>query len=91
MTIYYECGIPAELVPVKFLGWAQTPIGLPGRYNAVIEIKRKPKFTSYERGEVLHVPPWSVVEKAGTRCGFQRVRPAALPPVVENLLFKARW
>ena len=92
MTLYYECGIPAELVPVKFLGWAPTPLhDATGAYNVVIKLKRKPKFTDYAKGEVLHVPAWSVVEKAGTCGGHQRVRPARLPAVNESQLFKSRW
>lgn len=91
MTIYYECGIPRELVPVEFLGWAVTPSGLPDMYNAVIRLKRKPKHNSYSKGEILYIPAWSVVEKAGIRGGFQRVRPAKLPAINKDKLIKARY
>lgn len=88
-TIYYEAGLPATLIPVKFLGWAKTPAhDLTGLYNAVIRLKRS--RGAYSCGEVLHVPARSVVEKAGRRDYFTRVRSATLPPVDPANLIPAR-
>ena len=92
MTIYYECGFPAELVPVEFIGWERSPLHhLTGCINAVVRLKRKPMAVSYYKGEVLHVPSYRVVEKAGIRNYNQLVRPAALPPVGDANLLPARW
>ena len=88
MTIYYECGIPAKLVPVQFIGYAKSPAHeLTQCINAVIRLKRNGGCWYYKRGDVLHVPPHAVVEKAGIKNGFQMVRNAKLPGVdLDNLL-----
>lgn len=79
-TIYVECGFPATLVPVSFIGWAKTPThDVTGRFNAVVKLKRTKG--AYQLGEVLHVPPYSVVHKAGRKNYHQLVKPAKLPPV----------
>lgn len=88
-TIYYEAGLPATLIPVKFLGWAKSPAHeLTGCFNAVIRLKRT--RGAYQCGEVLHVAPWAVVVKAGRRDYFTRVRAAALPAIDPNNLIPAR-
>jgi hypothetical protein len=78
MTIYYEAGIPASLIPVTFIGWAPTPAhDLTGLYNVVIRLKRASPY--YPAGETLHVPARSVVVKAGVRDYRILVREASLP------------
>lgn len=88
MTIYYECGFPAELVPVEFIGWAKSPLHrLTNCVNAVVKLKRKPRASYYNCGEVLHVPAHSIVEKVGFKNYHQRVRGAELPAIdYANLL-----
>lgn len=77
-TIYYEAGLPGRLVPVEFIGYAETPLHETTKlYNVVVKLKR-PIF-NYERGETLHVPAHSVVVKAGRRNYHQLVRQAELP------------
>lgn len=89
-TIYYEAGLPASLIPVQFIGWAKSPgHELTGCFNAVIRLKRS--HGAYQKGEVLHVPTWSVVEKAGRRDYFQLVRTAALPAIDPANLIPARY
>ena len=88
-TLYYEAGIPATLIPVRFIGWAKTPgHELTGGINAVIRLKRS--APGYQTGELLHVPARSVVEKAGRRDYFQRVRNPALPAVDLSSLIQSR-
>jgi hypothetical protein len=90
MTIYYESGLPARLIPVQFIGWAKSPMhDVTGCVNAVVRVKRE-LLPYYPRGEVLHVPARCVVEKAGRRDYHQLVRPAQLPPVDRNDLMEAR-
>lgn len=90
MTIYYECGIPAVLIPVQFLGWAKTPgHSATGLHNAVVRLRRS--GGGYRTGEVLHVPASSVVEKAGRRDHRQLVRPAFLPAVDPAFVLPSRW
>jgi hypothetical protein len=74
-TIYYEAGIPATLIPVEFIGWTESPLGYG--FNATIRLKRS--APGYSAGEIVRVPARSVVEKAGRRDYFIRVRPAELP------------
>lgn len=89
-TIYYEAGIPATLIPCKFIGWAKSPAHeLTGCINAVIRLKRS--HGAYRTGEVLHVPARSVVVKAGRRDYHQLVRSAPLPDVDRANLIPARW
>lgn len=91
LTLYYEAGIPATLLPVAFIGWAKTPgHDVTGQFNAVIRLKRGTKLGAYKTGEVLHVPAWSVVNKSGRRDYHQLVRAAALPPIDPANLIKAR-
>lgn len=81
-TIYYEAGIPASLIPCQFIGWRKTPAHeVTGMWNAVIKLKRT--HGAYKTGEVLNVPPHRVVEKAGRRDFFIRVRNAQLPARTE--------
>lgn len=88
-TIYFESGIPATLIPVRFMGWAKSPAhDVTGCFNAVVRLKRA--APGYACGEVLHVPAWSVVCKAGRRDYRQLVRPAPLPPIVPGELIPAR-
>lgn len=75
-TIYFEAGLPATLIPVQFMGWARD---VTGCHNVVIRLERA--APGYTRGEVLHVPAYAVVVKAGRRDYHQLVRPAPLPPV----------
>jgi hypothetical protein len=78
MTMYYEAGIPASLIPCTFVGWAPTPATeFTGLHNAVIRLKRT--HGTHHSGEVLHVPPQAVVVKAGRRDYHQLVRSATLP------------
>jgi len=89
MTMYYEAGLPASLIPVTFIGWAPTPAhDLTGLYNAVVRLKRT--HGTYRAGETLHVPARSVVVKAGVRDGFIRVREASLPARTDANTLKAR-
>lgn len=89
MTIYYEAGLPATLIPVQVLGWAPTPAhDLTGLYNVVIRLKRS--HGAYHVGEVLHVPQHSVVVKAGIRDHFIRVRQAPLPARTDANTLQAR-
>lgn len=88
-TIYYECGLPACLVPVAFVGWAKTPIhDVTGCFNAVVRLKRA--CALYPRGTLLHVPAWSVVNKAGRRDYKQLVRRAPLPQIDHSKLIDSR-
>lgn len=88
-TIYYEAGLPATLIPVRFVGWAKSPAhDVTGCLNAVVQLKRAQG--TYQRGEILHVPAGSVVQKAGQRNYFQLVRPASLPAVDPANLLPAR-
>lgn len=88
-TIYYEAGLPATLIPVQFLGYAESPAhDITCLYNVVIKLKRG--SPSYQSGEVLHVPLRAVVEKAGVRDYHQMVKPAALPPRTPENTQKAR-
>lgn len=88
-TIYYEFGIPATLIPVKFIGWAKSPIHeITGCFNAVVRLKRATKY--YPAGEILHLPARSIVVKAGRRDYFQLVRQAPLPTIDLNNLIAAR-
>lgn len=83
-TIYYETARQG-LVPVQFLGWTETPLGLD--YNATVKARRTK--AGIECGEVLRVPAWSIVTKAGFRGYFQMVKPALLPArTAENTLPK---
>lgn len=79
-TIYYET-TRSGLVPVKFLGWKLSPLGLG--YNAVIQFKRDVPAVNggllYYRGERVAMPPKSIVVKAGRRDYHQQVKPAQLP------------
>lgn len=78
MTIYYEAGIPASLIPVQFIGWAPSPHhDLTGHYEVVVRVRRT--RGSHKAGDTLHLPLHSVVVKSGTRDGFIRVRAAPLP------------
>lgn len=87
-TIYYDAGRHG-LIPVQFIGWAKTPAhDVTGGFNAVVKLKRA--AGAYLRGEVLHLPRWAVVEKAGVRDYHQRVRNATLPAVDLSKLIKAR-
>ena len=86
MTIYYEYGFPAELVPVEFIGWAEAPLRGNGFVNAVVRLKRKPISGIYKCGDVLHVPAYSIVEKAGSANYHQLVRRAELPAIDYNNL-----
>lgn len=77
-TIYAECGLPASLVPVQFLGWIPSPVhDITGLYNAVVRLKRS--APGYTKGETLRLPARSIVHKAGVRNGFVMVRQAELP------------
>lgn len=76
MTIYYEAGFPASLIPATFIGWAPAD-ALIGTHYAVIRLKRTKGV--YRAGETLHVPAREVVVKVGVRDGFIRVRGASLP------------
>jgi hypothetical protein len=76
MTMYYEAGLPASLIPVTFIGWAAAD-PLIGTHYAVVRLKRT--HGAYRAGETLHVSPRCVVVKAGVRDGFIRVREASLP------------
>lgn len=88
-TIYFEAGLPATLVPVRFIGWAKTPMHeQTGLFNAVIRLKRA--APGYQRGEVLHVPSTTVVVKAGRRNYHQIVKPAPLPPVDPSNVMASR-
>lgn len=88
-TIYYEAGLPATLIPVQFLGYAETPLHETTKlYNVVIRLKRS--IHGYHKGEILHVPARSVVEKAGVRNYHQMVKPATLPPRTPGNTQKAR-
>lgn len=89
-TIYYEAGLPATLIPVRFVGWAKSPAhDVTGCLNAVVQLKRTHQG-AYQCGEILHVPAGSVVQKAGRRNYFQLVRPATLPAVDPANLLPAR-
>jgi hypothetical protein len=89
MTIYYEAGIPATLIPVQVLGWVPTPAhDLTGLYNVVIRVKRT--TTAHSAGEVLHVPARAVVVKAGIRDSHMRVRQAPLPARTDANTLQAR-
>lgn len=89
-TIYCECGFPASLVPVQFLGWAKTPAhDVTGLFNAVVRLKRG--APGYSMGEVLHVDKWRIVVKAGRRNYRQMIKPAPLPAVDPQNLIAARW
>lgn len=89
MTIYYEAGIPASLIPCTFIGWAPTPAhDLTGVYDAVIRLKRT--RGAYHAGETLHVPAWSIVVRAGVRDHHIRVRPADLPKRTDANTLNAR-
>ncbi len=88
-TIYYEAGLPATLIPVAFVAWAKTPAHeVTGCFNAVIRLKRS--HGAYRAGEVLHVAPHMVVEKAGVRDYFIRVRNAKLPERTDTNTIPAR-
>lgn len=77
MTIYYETARDG-LIPCEFLGYAKSPAhAATGCYNVVIRMKRTKG--SYQCGEILHTPAWTVVEKAGMSDYYQLVRTAALP------------
>lgn len=83
-TIYYETA-RLGLVPVEFLGWTETPLGLG--FNATVKAKRTK--AGIDRGEVLHVPAGSIVVKAGVKNYYQLVKPATLPVrTSENTLAK---
>lgn len=88
-TIYYEAGIPATLIQVQFIAWARTPAhDVTGCFNAVVKLKRA--APGYQRGEVLHVPAWHVVVKAGRSDYCQLVRQAELPTRTEANTISAR-
>lgn len=90
-TIYYECGIPATLIPVEFIGWSKTPAhDVTGQYNAVIRLK-KSHGSCYQKGEVLHLPSRCIVEKAGKSDYFIMVRQAALPDIDKENLIPCQW
>lgn len=89
MTIYFETGADAQLIPVQVLGWAPTPAhDLTGLYNVVIRLKRA--HSNYHVGEVLHVPARAVVVKAGIRDYHMRVRQAPLPARTDANTLQAR-
>lgn len=86
-TIYYETARQG-LVPVRFVGWTETPLGLG--YNATVKVKRTK--AGLECGEVLRVPSWSIVTKAGVKNYHQMVKPAVLPVrTAENTLQKPNY
>jgi len=87
MTMYYEAGLPASLIPVTFIGWAPTD-PLIGTHYAVIRLKRT--HGAYRAGETLHVPARSVVVKAGVRDYQTIVREASLPARTDANTLKAR-
>lgn len=77
MTIYYETARDG-LIPCEFLGYAKSPAHPVTRcYNVVIRLKRTKG--GYQCGEILHLPTWVIVEKAGRRDYRQLVRTATLP------------
>lgn len=89
MTMYYEAGLPASLIPVQFVGWAPTQAHeFTGMWNAVIRLKRT--HGAYKAGETLHVPARAVVVKAGTRDYHTLVRQAVLPARSEANTLNAR-
>lgn len=88
MTIYYDTF--AGLIPVQFIGWAKSPIhDTTGCFNAVVRLKASKG--GYQRGEVLHLPAWSIVVKDCVRNYQQRVRPAQLPAIDPDKLLPARF
>lgn len=89
MTLYYEAGIPASLIPVQFIGWAPTPAhDITGLYNAVVRLKRT--RGAYKAGEILHLPPWAIVVRAGVTHHRIRVRQADLPERTDANTLNAR-
>lgn len=87
-TMYYQT-IFGELIPVKFLGWSKTLTHADTRlYNAVIQFKRD--GGCYEKGEVIHTPSWSVLNKTRRIRGRQLVCNAKLPPVDPDNLIATR-
>lgn len=88
-TIYYEAGLTASLIPVQFLGYAKTPAhDVTGCFNVVVRLKRS--NGAYTRGDILHLPAWCIVEKAGRRDYKQLVRLATLPARTTNNTVEAR-
>ena len=88
-TIYLETS--GGLIPCQFMGWAKSPIhDVTGCFNAVVRLKRDGLTSAYRRGEVLHLPRWAVVEKAGFRSYHQLVKSAALPAIDPANLIPSR-
>lgn len=90
-AIYYETARHG-LIRCGFIGWAKSPAHeVTGCFNAVIKLREEVKGCGYHKGEILHVPAWHVVEKAGVRGYHQYVRKAKLPEIKTDELLPSRW
>jgi len=70
------------LVNCQFLGYAPTPLELG--FNVVVKVKKQSRL--YDKGEILHLPHWAIVQKDRKLNYCQLVKMAKLPVITDDLI-----
>jgi hypothetical protein len=68
------------LIACQFLGYAPTPLELG--FNVVVKVKTQTSL--YDKGEILYLPFWAIVQKAYVRDYKQHVKTAILPAITDS-------
>ena len=68
------------LIACQFLGYAPTPLELG--FNVVVRVKTQTSL--YDKGTILHLPNWAIVQKAYIKDYKQYTKTAILPAITDS-------